>query len=651
MPFLLLRAYPILTNPFLSFPSHSAFLSLSGVKMAWWLGETSSKIVLSDDGSIRHQFSYEDQFALFASEDFKAKVADPATLKALLAGLPENLTKPLIVAAYKALGATFSDPNFPPDRSSLYSELDTVDMSNKIITNSLVWKRLEELYPGDKKVFDSIEPNDIKQGMLGDCYFLSSLSALAEIPIRIQRMFDTADYDYTGCYKLKMYDMGRLSEIIVDDFFPVDPNSGELAFSGPKVDRGVTELWVILLEKAWAKRFGSYWRVDAGYTNEALTDLTGAPSEVLIKPQPTPQTWRKIVEADQRNFVITGSSKENASSSGVNEQGMVSLHAYAVIAAKEILTKTGKEQMLQIRNPWGGTEWNGDWSDGSALWTPELKKELGWSRSDDGKFWMNLKDFCKNYDEVVICHVHDDYQISNLAMTQRPGVFSVVQVSLSSPGQFYVMINQQDAKRFPGEEYAPSPVRMVVAKIGANSELEFVKGRMMDLRDSWLDIDGTEGDYLIYFQVDWVTELTDKVGFSVYSALTVNLAEVTAKYSNFLQRVYTKKFAMSLPGQQVFKEAKDVIRYSVKRQGLDPSGELMEGYLVDVFENSGQKQRADIIVMHPKLENVELMAPFAGKEYRLTVHSNEVMTVVKRVVDPREDVVHQVKIAVKLVKT
>jgi len=27
-----------------------------------------------------------------------------------------------------------------------------------------------------------------------------------------------------------------------------------------------------------------------------------------------------------------------------------------------------------MRNPWGDGEWTGDWSDGSNLWTPELKK-------------------------------------------------------------------------------------------------------------------------------------------------------------------------------------------------------------------------------------------------------------------------------------
>ena len=619
--------------------------------MAWWLGETSSKIVLGDDGSIRHQFSYDDQFALFASEDFKAKVSDPETLKALLAGLPEHITKPLLVAAYKAVGLKFSDPNFPPERSSLYTDLDTVDVSNKYLTDQLVWKRLDEIYSGDKKVFDSIEPNDIKQGMLGDCYFLSSLSALAENPQRIQRMFDTAEYDFTGCYKLRMFDMGKATNIIVDDYFPVDPTTGELAFSGPKIDRGVAELWVILLEKAWAKRFGSYWRVDAGFTNEALTDLTGAPSEILIKPQPNPQVWKKIIDADQQNFVITASSKENAASTGVDEHGLVSMHAYAVITAREVKTKTGKEQLLQIRNPWGGTEWNGDWSDESDLWTPELKEELKWEKTDDGRFWMSLKDFCRNYDEVVICHVHDTFRLTNMLMKHRAGTFTVVQVSVNSPGLFYVIINQMDSKRFPGEEYAPSPVRLVVAKIGANSELEFVKGRLMDLRDSWVDIDGTEGDYLVFYQVDWVTDLTNKVGFTVYSQEGVGLAEVTAKYTNFLQRVYTKKLALSMPDQKTFNEGKDLTRYSIKRQGLDESGELMEGFLVDVFENTGAKQRADITVTHPKFENVELMAPHRGQEYRVTVQANEVVSVVKRVVDPREDVTHQVKIAVRLQKT
>ena len=46
-----------------------------------------------------------------------------------------------------------------------------------------------------------IEPNDIKQGYLGDCYFLSALSALSEnYPEAIRRLFVTPEFQGLGLY-------------------------------------------------------------------------------------------------------------------------------------------------------------------------------------------------------------------------------------------------------------------------------------------------------------------------------------------------------------------------------------------------------------------------------------------------------------------
>jgi calpain-15 len=45
--------------------------------------------------------------------------------------------------------------------------------------------------------------------------------------------------------------------------------------------------------------------------------------------------------------------------------GMVPGHAYSVIAAKE----AKGHKLVNIRNPWGGYEWDGDFSDNSPLWT------------------------------------------------------------------------------------------------------------------------------------------------------------------------------------------------------------------------------------------------------------------------------------------
>lgn len=55
--------------------------------------------------------------------------------------------------------------------------------------------------------------------------------------------------------------------------------------------------------------------------------------------------------------------------------GLVKGHAYSVTAVKKIKLGTGLFsifardylQMIRCRNPWGGTEWKGAWSDGYVL--------------------------------------------------------------------------------------------------------------------------------------------------------------------------------------------------------------------------------------------------------------------------------------------
>ena len=64
---------------------------------------------------------------------------------------------------------------------------------------------------------------------------------------------------------------------------------------------------------------------------------------------------------------------------------------------------------MEIRNPWGRFEYNGDWSDGSSKWTPALIKELAVAfDANDGKFWMSYDDFKKYFSGVSVCHLVPD---------------------------------------------------------------------------------------------------------------------------------------------------------------------------------------------------------------------------------------------------
>ena len=122
---------------------------------------------------------------------------------------------------------------------------------------------------------DSIDPSDIRQGLLGDCYFLSVLSVLAENPSRILSLFVNDKVNDYGVYAIKICKNGEWKEVVVDDRFPCFQD--EPAFSKAHGD----ELWVLLLEKAWAKIHGSYERIEAGFAENVLRDLTGAPCEVV----------------------------------------------------------------------------------------------------------------------------------------------------------------------------------------------------------------------------------------------------------------------------------------------------------------------------------------------------------------------------------
>ena len=83
------------------------------------------------------------------------------------------------------------DPYFPPTQSSIIDPL-MEKAPNRKEWKKFTWKRPRDHWGKGKYVlYNKIENTDIKQGKLGDCYFLSCLSAIAEKPERIKRIFNT----------------------------------------------------------------------------------------------------------------------------------------------------------------------------------------------------------------------------------------------------------------------------------------------------------------------------------------------------------------------------------------------------------------------------------------------------------------------------
>ena len=108
------------------------------------------------------------------------------------------------------------------------------------------------------------------QGATGDCWFLSSISALAEKRPLADRVINptansTAAAQEGGIYKFQFYRMGEWHDVIIDDQIPLQYSA--------RPENG--ELWVPLLEKAYAKFFGNYHNIVGGDPVWALFNLTG----------------------------------------------------------------------------------------------------------------------------------------------------------------------------------------------------------------------------------------------------------------------------------------------------------------------------------------------------------------------------------------
>jgi hypothetical protein len=62
-----------------------------------------------------------------------------------------------------------------------------------------------------------------------------------------------------------------------------------------------------------------------------------------------------------------------------------------------------------MRNPWGGCEWTGAWSDSDTKrWTPQAKKETGHTDKEDGMFWMDVDDFAKKFTTITFAALPRD---------------------------------------------------------------------------------------------------------------------------------------------------------------------------------------------------------------------------------------------------
>ena len=81
----------------------------------------------------------------------------------------------------------------------------------------------------------------------------------------VQKLFITQEYNEYGFYQVRLCKDGLWQTVTVDDYFPCYVNGGPIFTFGEG-----NELWVMLLEKAYAKLFGTYYNLVGGNVHTAI---------------------------------------------------------------------------------------------------------------------------------------------------------------------------------------------------------------------------------------------------------------------------------------------------------------------------------------------------------------------------------------------
>jgi hypothetical protein len=322
----------------------------------------------------------------------------------------------------------FEDPSFPANTSSLYFErqASTRGLAGQVRTyeqyqNSygITWKRPSELLRydglgGDRPSLwgkDGISPKASKQGALGDCWFLSSASAVAGVPGRIEKIFGQSEYSDDGAFETYFYVRGEKKTVIIDDRIPVLDLGTRYTTPYPPVNSKPSPAgawWLVLLEKAFAKLNINYTQLNSGVPGAALRALTGMPvSSHQSNQMSDDELWSIVRDGTERRNPM-------AAACTVSHYNLIAGHAYGILKGLCLTDDNGDcvHKIVQMRNPWGLSKYTGPWSENSGLWTPEWKRQARLAEANEGEFWVPLNEWRALYSEAFNTHYRDDWVVS-----------------------------------------------------------------------------------------------------------------------------------------------------------------------------------------------------------------------------------------------
>ena len=245
-----------------------------------------------------------------------------------------------------------------------------------------------------------------------------ALQVLARYPAMLRTLFVRTLPDI-GAYELRLCVSGTWVPVVVDDYLPCDSDGCLIGISSTNPN----EIWAPLLEKAWAKLYGGYDRLERGSSLTALADLTGGMCHNVVlrdhrraKAVLQDDSYWSALRAYLKEGCIVGAMVKSSSAceqQALRESGIAANRMYEVLQMVE--TQAWKVLQLRVCHEKSGAESGGGLS---SVWLDEewmrklpesdyrvMHAAFHEPRSvpDSEKLWICLENFAIYFNKVYFC--------------------------------------------------------------------------------------------------------------------------------------------------------------------------------------------------------------------------------------------------------
>ena len=533
----------------------------------------------------------------------------------------------------------FLDEQFPPNINSLIKGFHPIKNNKKDLDNILLtdykdvsWKRDSELsnnnnlntniYP-----MDNIFMNKIVYNKLSNPNLFYALNILGDNPENIKKLFLNNKKDSTCLYGVNLCHNGHFQQVVIDDFFPYNQKLDTKIFLSE--EKGL--LWPQILEKAYAKLYGSYNLITYKSMENIMKDFTCAP--VVTIDYFGDNLGNELLEAYKNRWILLGGTGDTeASQNLIKELGLDPKTDHEILLVYKltdeninqisnnslnISTNDDYNIVLKIRNLNGKVEWIGDWSEYSGLWNDNFKNILNYN-SNEKNFYMNLKDFKLYFSKIKIVKYNENYKYKSLIINQEQEGYALIKIKTTKINEdnktlSYISFIQEE-KNSNENKSIYGIGRLILCKL-YDKKVQYIGGKIGQEREIILEQDllfnGEE--YLLFCQLDILAEIKKYV-ISVYSPHNLDIELIPLEnFTNILENIY--KSCARLSGKGEYLDNGKILCYKY-------SDTTPEGYSYIYIENHEDDTTYIEDIKYTKFEGLKLLPPFKGTSYHIEVGPN-----------------------------